>query len=110
MSKHPPPPSLPNAWFFCCIPHTQTAPAIAQSQMTKEQAKKFYAEHDGMPFFEDLVANMSSGPIVALVLAKRLAVKAFRALIGPTDPEKAKAEAPDRCSRVCCCHRTRLGR
>ena len=44
---------------------------IAASRMehlTVDKAKGFYAEHDGKPFFEDLVAYMSSGPVIVQVL------------------------------------------
>lgn len=63
-------------------------------QLTRERAAEFYAEHAGKPFFDGLVEYMSSGPIVALVLARASAIKAWRQLIGPTNTEKARVEAP----------------
>ncbi|QZT37756.1 nucleoside-diphosphate kinase [Halosquirtibacter xylanolyticus] len=64
--------------------------AMKLTQLTVEQAKKFYAVHQGKPFFNDLITFMSSGPIVAAVLQKENAVKEFRDLIGATDPDNAK--------------------
>lgn len=58
-------------------------------RLTADQARKFYAVHTGKPFLNDLVAFMSSGPIVALLLEKENAVSDLRALIGATDPKKA---------------------
>jgi nucleoside diphosphate kinase len=64
-------------------------------QLTTGRAAEFYAEHMGKPFFEKLCGFMSSGPLVALVLAKREAISAWRALMGPTNSLTAKQEAPD---------------
>lgn len=63
-------------------------------QLSAERAAEFYAEHAGKPFFDGLVAYMSEGPIVALVLARSSAIKAWRQLIGPTNSATARAEAP----------------
>lgn len=57
--------------------------------LTSKQAGKFYEIHKERPFYNDLVAYMSSGPIVAMVLEKDNAVESFRNLIGATDPTKA---------------------
>ena len=54
-----------------------------------EQAEGFYAIHKDKPFFNDLIAFMSSGPIVAAVLEKENAVDDFRTLLGATNPEEA---------------------
>jgi nucleoside-diphosphate kinase len=59
--------------------------------LTPEKAGQFYAVHKARPFYGDLVAFMSSGPIVAAVLEKDNAVEDFRKLIGATDPAKAEA-------------------
>lgn len=48
-----------------------------------------YAEHEGKPFFEPLVEFMSSGPIVAMVVAGNRVIEGFRALAGATDPTVA---------------------
>lgn len=48
-----------------------------------------YAEHAGKPFFEPLVAFMSSGPVAAMVVEGQRVVEGFRSLAGATDPTKA---------------------
>lgn len=64
-------------------------------QLTPEQASDFYAEHFGKLFFPSLVAYMSSGPIVALMLARQDAVAYWRELIGPTNAVRARETHPD---------------
>jgi len=64
--------------------------------LTPEQASEFYAEHFGKPFFPGLIAYMSSGPIIALMLAREKAVTSWRELIGPTNAIKARATHPNR--------------
>ncbi len=64
--------------------------AMKYTQLTRAQAEKFYAVHRQRPFFDELVAFMSSGPIVAAILKKDNAVEDFRKLIGATDPAKAE--------------------
>ena len=68
--------------------------------LTPERAKAFYAEHDGKAFFEGLTDFMCSGPCLVLVLAKANGIKAWRALMGPTNSEVARASAPDRCAHT----------
>lgn len=63
--------------------------ALKMTQMTVDDAKKFYEVHKDRPFYEELYTFMSSGPIVAAVLEKDNAVDDFRALIGSTNPEEA---------------------
>jgi nucleoside-diphosphate kinase len=63
--------------------------AMKYLQLTKEQAENFYGIHRERPFFNDLVAFMISGPIVAAILEKENAVEDFRTLIGATNPENA---------------------
>ncbi len=58
-------------------------------RLSKEQARNFYAVHEGKPFLDSLVAFMTSGPVVPMVLEKENAVEDLRALIGATDPKKA---------------------
>ncbi len=58
-------------------------------RLTKEQARKFYAVHEGKPFLDSLVEFMTSGPVVPMVLEKENAVDDLRTLIGATNPEKA---------------------
>ncbi len=63
--------------------------AMKYTRLTPEQAKKFYAVHEGKSFFESLVKFITSGPVLAFILEKENAVEAFRELIGSTDPQKA---------------------
>jgi nucleoside-diphosphate kinase len=63
--------------------------AMKYLQLTKAQAENFYGIHRERPFFNDLVAFMISGPIVAAILEKENAVEDFRTLIGATNPENA---------------------
>jgi nucleoside-diphosphate kinase len=64
--------------------------AMKRTRMTAEVAGQFYAVHSERPFYADLCAYMSSGPIVAMILEKENAVADFRTLIGATDPSKAE--------------------
>ncbi|MDP2516567.1 nucleoside-diphosphate kinase [Photobacterium damselae subsp. piscicida] len=57
--------------------------------MTSEQAQGFYAEHEGKPFFDELVAYMTSGPVMVQVLEGENAVVRYRELMGKTNPEEA---------------------
>ena len=63
--------------------------------MTPEQTSNFYSEHYGKLFFASLVAYMSSGPSVVMVLAKTNAVQVWRDLIGPTNTIKARNTHPE---------------
>lgn len=63
--------------------------AMKQTKLSVEKAGEFYAIHKEKPFYNDLVAFMSSGPIIAAILEKENAVAGFRKLIGATDPSKA---------------------
>jgi nucleoside-diphosphate kinase len=64
---------------------------VALEQRTLEVviAKQHYAEHEGKPFFEELVEFITSGPLVAMVLEGYEAVKAARQIIGATNPLEA---------------------
>jgi nucleoside-diphosphate kinase len=63
--------------------------AMKYTQLSEEQAKKFYEVHAERPFYQELVDYMISGPIVAAILEKDNAVADFRTLIGATDPSDA---------------------
>merc|ERR1711937_909306 len=54
--------------------------------LSPEQVSDFYAEHYGKMFFTNLVSYMSSGPVVALALAKKNAIADWRRVMGPTNP------------------------
>ena len=58
-------------------------------EVTEDLAKQHYAEHDGKPFFGELVEFITSGPIVAMVLEGESAIKAARQVIGATNPLEA---------------------
>jgi nucleoside-diphosphate kinase len=57
--------------------------------MTREQAEGFYGVHRERPFFNDLVAFMTSGPVVVQVLEGEDAVARNRQVMGATNPEQA---------------------
>ncbi|MCI3027959.1 nucleoside-diphosphate kinase [Desemzia sp. C1] len=59
-------------------------------------AEQHYAEHEGKPFFDRLVAYLTRSPLVALVLEGENAISRVRALNGPTDP----ANSPDNTIRA----------
>ena len=63
--------------------------ALKLMTMTRELAQRHYAEHEGKPFFEELVAFITSGPLVALVLEGEHVVEAARQVIGATNPLQA---------------------
>jgi nucleoside-diphosphate kinase len=63
--------------------------AMKYMRLTKEQAGQFYAVHKERPFYGELTAYMSEGPIIAAILTKDNAVADYRQLIGATDPTKA---------------------
>ena len=59
-------------------------------QIEKTEAEKFYKVHETKPFYNDLCAYLSSGPIVVMVLEKEDAVLANRNLMGATNPDEAE--------------------
>ena len=59
--------------------------------MTRAQAETFYAVHKARPFFGELVETMVAGPVVVQVLEGENAIKAYRDVLGATDPAKAEA-------------------
>ena len=63
--------------------------AAKLTKLSAERAGQFYEVHKERPFYKDLVAYMSSGPIIAMVLSKENAVEDFRKLIGATNPAEA---------------------
>jgi nucleoside-diphosphate kinase len=60
-------------------------------RLSDAEAKQFYAVHRERPFYAPLVAFMTSGPSMPMVLEKSDAVAALRAAIGATDPKEAGA-------------------
>jgi nucleoside-diphosphate kinase len=65
---------------------------IAQKRVliTRAQAETFYAVHKARPFFGELVETMTAGPVVVQVLEGENAIKAYRDVLGATDPAKAE--------------------
>jgi nucleoside-diphosphate kinase len=63
--------------------------ALRLMTVDRELAEAHYAEHEGKPFFEELVSFITSGPLVAMVLEGPRAVPAARQVIGATDPLEA---------------------
>lgn len=63
--------------------------------MTVAQARQFYAEHTGKPFFENLTNFIASDVVVGMELVSENAVAKWRELMGPTNPIQAKTEAPN---------------
>ena len=65
---------------------------VAQKRVrwTKAQAEAFYGEHKARPFFGELVAFMTSGPVVLQVLEGEDAIAKYRDVMGATDPKDAK--------------------
>jgi nucleoside-diphosphate kinase len=65
--------------------------ALKMQQLSQEQAEGFYAEHSERPFFKDLVAFMTSGPVSVQVLEGEGAILKNRDLMGATNPQEAAA-------------------
>ena len=59
-------------------------------QITKSEAEQFYKVHETKPFYNDLCAYLSSGPIVVMVLEKENALLGNRQLMGATNPKDAE--------------------
>ena len=59
-------------------------------QIEKSEAEKFYKVHETKPFYNDLCAYLSSGPIIAMILQKNNAVLDNRELMGSTNPKDAE--------------------
>eukprot|EP00192_Tetraselmis_astigmatica_P010881 CAMPEP_0117657936 /NCGR_PEP_ID=MMETSP0804-20121206/5595_1 /TAXON_ID=1074897 /ORGANISM="Tetraselmis astigmatica, Strain CCMP880" /LENGTH=364 /DNA_ID=CAMNT_0005464421 /DNA_START=241 /DNA_END=1331 /DNA_ORIENTATION=+ len=67
---------------------------MKMSHLSHGEACAFYAVHEGRPFYDKLTSFMSSGRIVAMELMAPDAIAKWRALIGPTNSDTARAEAP----------------
>jgi nucleoside-diphosphate kinase len=59
------------------------------ASVTAEQAAQNYAEHEGKPFYEGLIAYITSGPVVKMIISGEGAVSVCRKLMGATDPAQA---------------------
>jgi nucleoside-diphosphate kinase len=64
---------------------------VAQKRVrwTRAEAEKFYEEHKGRPFYDELCTFMTSAPIVVQVLEGEDAIKKYREVMGATDPKDA---------------------
>jgi nucleoside-diphosphate kinase len=65
--------------------------AARMAHLSRSEAEAFYAVHKARPFFKDLVAFMTSGPVMIQVLQGDNAIAKNRDLMGATDPKKAAA-------------------
>ncbi len=65
--------------------------AARMMHLSEQEAGQFYAIHKERPFFKDLVAFMTSGPVMVQVLEGENAIARNRELMGATDPQKADA-------------------
>lgn len=66
-----------------------TVERMELGMVTDEQAKANYAEHEGKPFYEGLIAYITSGPVVKMVVSGENAVATVRKLMGATNPADA---------------------
>ena len=64
--------------------------AIKMLHLDKDSARQLYAVHVGKPFFDGLVAYISSAPIIAIIFEGKSAVEVVRKTMGATDPAKAE--------------------
>ena len=64
--------------------------AMKMVRLSRPQAEGFYAVHKERPFFGELVAFMTRGPVVVMTLEGEDAINRYRALMGATDPGKAE--------------------
>ena len=62
---------------------------LRKMRLDEATAKQHYAEHEGKPFFGELVEFITSGPLVAMVLEGENAIRAARQVIGATNPLEA---------------------
>ena len=77
-----------------CRENKLAAVSLRMVALTRAEAGEFYAEHKGKPFYDNLIAFMSEGPLVAIEILGTNAIAALRKLIGPTDSARARVEAP----------------
>jgi len=63
--------------------------ALRMTRLTVDQARAFYAVHQGRPFYDELVDFMTSGPCIPMILEGSNAVAKLRETIGATDPAEA---------------------
>src|SRR5712691_8290485 len=66
-----------------------TLSALELRRLDEATARRHYAEHDGKPFFNDLVSFITGGPLVAMIVEGPEAWKVMRTLMGSTNPREA---------------------
>jgi nucleoside-diphosphate kinase len=66
-----------------------TIVGMEKRQLSKEEVERFYAVHAQRPFFGEMVSFITSGPVILMALEKENAIKAWRDLMGATNPEQA---------------------
>ncbi len=64
--------------------------AMKMLRIDRELAERHYGEHRDKPFFQGLISYITSGPVVAMVVEGKEAVKVLRAMIGATNPMEAQ--------------------
>ena len=67
-----------------------TIQALRLVSLSEAQAAEFYSVHKGKPFYEELVAFMTSAPVIPVILEAENAVPKLRETIGATDPRESK--------------------
>jgi nucleoside-diphosphate kinase len=87
------PDAVANGTSGAILAHLQKAGFVVRAarlvRLSRAEAEAFYEVHRGRPFYNDLVAFMTSGPCLPLALAREEAVIHMRAVIGATDPAEA---------------------
>ena len=73
--------------------HAIDIAAMKTVHLSIDDAKRFYAVHTGKSFFDGLIAFMSGGPCIVLVLEGENVLERWRDLMGPTDPQNAPPES-----------------
>jgi len=63
--------------------------ALKMLRLTPEMAARHYAEHQGKPFYQDLIKHITSGPVVAMVLEGPGVIEGLRKMMGVTNPKDA---------------------
>lgn len=68
---------------------------IKMTRFSQQDAEKFYEEHKGKPFYKGLVDFMTSDLVIGMQLISDNSVTKWRSLLGPTDVQKARQQAPN---------------
>ena len=85
---------------ICCL-HFQSR----RVRLSPEQASEFYAEHSGKINFADLIKYISSGDMIAMLLARENGLPYWLEMMGPQNTFRAKETHPDRFVKIPCCFR-----